>query len=123
MKELNSIDEHLFKEIVSKSKLEMPFPDFEDNVMKQIEAKRTSKSPITKDIKLSWIFFVIGSIFGIAISYLLPHMDQSLFGIKIETVTLIFQICFALLLFGQLDNLILFTKKNLDNSLTKPFAF
>jgi len=111
MKELNSIDEHLFKEIVSKSKLEMPFPDFEDNVMKQIEAKRTSKLSIIKDVKLSWIFFVIGSVFGIAISCFLSHMDQTLFGIKIETVTLIFQMFFALLLFGQLENLILIAKK------------
>jgi len=115
MKELNSIDEHLFKEIVSKSKLEMPFPDLEDIVMKQIEAKRISKSSIAKDIKLSWIFFLIFSFLGVAISYFLSHMDQALFGIKTEVVTLIFQMCFALLLFGQLDNLILIAKRKSGN--------
>lgn len=111
MKVISNIDEQLFKDIVSKSKLEMPFPDFEDNVMKQIEAKRTLKLSISKDIKLSWIFFVIVLFLGIAISYFLSHMYQSLFGIKIEVVTLIFQMCFAILLFGQLDNLILIDKR------------
>jgi hypothetical protein len=111
MKDLNSIDEHLFKEIVSKGKLEMPILDFEDSVMRQIAAKKISKSSFTKDIKLSWIFFVIFSFLGVAISYFLSHTDQALFGLKIEMVTLIFQMCFALLLFGQLDNLLLIAKK------------
>jgi hypothetical protein len=111
MKELNNIDEHLFKEIVSKSKLEMPFLDFEDNVMKQIEEKRISKSSIAKYIKLSWIFFNIVLFLGIVISYLLSNMDQTLFGIKIEMVTLVFQMCFALYLFSQLDNLLLIDKR------------
>lgn len=111
MKDLNSIEEHLFKQIISKSKLEMPFPDFEDSVMTQIEARKTSRLSISKDIKLSWIFFVIFLFIGITISYFLPHMDQVLFGNKTELVTLIFQICFAVLLFGQLDNLIKITKR------------
>lgn len=113
MKEINSIDEHFLKEIISKSKLEMPFHDFEDNVMKQIEAQKVLKLSITKDVKLSWIFLVLSSLFGIATSYFITQLDQSFFGIKIELATLIFQMCFALLLFGQLESLIQITiRKN-----------
>ena len=98
-------EETYFKEIMSNGKLEMPFTDFEDNVMMHIE-KTTDKPVLAKEIRLSWIFFVLGSVFGIIISYILPRMKGPILGTDPQKLAVFFQIGFVVLLFTQLETLL-----------------
>lgn len=104
MKEDKS-EETFFIELMSKSRLTFPFPDLEDNVMRIVELSQTKKNTIKREIKLSWIFFLLGSIFGITISILLPRFQES------DKFVLPFQILFTFLFVNQLNNLIDLYKK------------
>lgn len=104
-------EENFYKAMMSQSKVELPFPDFEDNVMMQIEKEKSFQRSVSKDVKFSWISFITGSVFGIVISLLLPHLKVSIFGIQPEKLAISFQIVFTLLLFTQLETLIKFIKK------------
>lgn len=104
MKEEKS-EETFFNELMSKSKLEFPFPDFEDNVMRIVESNQKKQNIIQKDLRLSWIFFLLGSSFGIAISILLPKLQEPIFGLSVDKFTIPFQILFIFLFITQLNNL------------------
>lgn len=112
MREAGSTDDHFFKEIMAKSRLDLPFSDFEDNVMIRIENKVAHQNSFSKEIKLSWIFFIAGSIFGIIISFILPELKRPVLGISPASLTLVFQITFACLLFTQIDTLLKFSRKD-----------
>jgi len=112
MKEMDESEERYFKELMSQSKLEMPFSDFEDNVMMQIEQKIVQTQGITRDIKLSWLFFIAGSVFGIMISWILTRIPQKILGIDPKNLAICFQIIFAVLLFTQIEALLGLLKKN-----------
>lgn len=110
MKETDS-EETFFREIMSKSKLDVPFEDFDDNVMGLIEKRLSKKASISRDIKLSWVFFIFGSIFGIIVTLILPKIQQPVFGIPSDKFILPFLIIFSFLLLTQIDNLIDFYRK------------
>jgi len=110
MKEPN-IDEGFLQEIMSKSKLQVPTSDFKDKVMRQVEMRRLQKDSASRDIKLSWIFFVTGSFFGIIISLILPFSGYSFAGIGVSKLTLPFQILFVLIFMTHLNNLLDFYKE------------
>jgi hypothetical protein len=109
MRETDS--EQTIREIMSKSRLEVPFPDFEDKIMGLIEKRHSKKVSISRDIKLSWIFFILGSTFGIIITILLPKIQQPVFGINLDKLTMPFLIIFSFLLLSQIDSLIDFYKE------------
>lgn len=111
MDNLDKHEEELIKNLMSKSKLEIPFSDFENNVMAEIENSQIRQSTISKDVKLSWVFFVIGSVFGITISILLPLLDEPLFGIRSEVIAIIFQLTFVALFFSRLEDFFKIIKK------------
>ncbi len=111
MKETKTADENFFQELMAKSKLEFPFLDFEDNVMFEIEKTKVHQSSFSKELKLSWAFFIIGSIFGIVISLTLPQMHKSILGFQPDKFVIIFQVVFALLFFIQIDMLMKFIKR------------
>ena len=118
MRETDS--EQTFREMMSKSRLEVPFPDFEDKIMGFIEKKLSSKVSISRDIKLSWVFFILGSTFGIIVTILLPKIQQPVFGIDIDNLIIPFLIIFSFLLLSQIDSLTDFykrqnTKRNANN--------
>ena len=104
MKEEKS-EETFFNELMSKSKLEFPFPDFEDNVMRIVELNQKKQNIIQKDLRLSWIFFLLGSSFGITISILLPKFQEPIFGLSVDKFTIPFQVLFIFLFITQLNNL------------------
>jgi len=111
MKESVKSEEILFREILAQSKLEVPFPDFEDNVMLKIEKENSFQRSVSKDVKLSWFFFIAGSVFGIAISLMLPRMQSPILGINPQKLAIFFQMIFVILLFTQFETLIKFIKK------------
>jgi hypothetical protein len=104
MKEEKS-EETFFNELMSKSKLEFPFPDFEDNVMRIVELNQKKQNIIQKDLRLSWIFFLLGSSFGITISILLPKFQEPIFGLSVDKFTIPFQVLFIFLFITQLNYL------------------
>jgi len=110
MKEIDSEDT-FFKEIMSKSRLDIPFPDFDDKVMGLIYKRLLKKISITRDIKLSWIFFILGSTFGIIVSIILPKLQESMTGIPMAKITILFLIIFSFLVMTQLDSFIDFYKR------------
>jgi hypothetical protein len=119
MKEIDSEDTY-FKEIMSNSRLDVPFLDFDNKVMGLIEKRLSKKVSITRDIKLSWLFFILGSIFGIIVSIMLPKLQDSMIGIPIEKITIIFLIVFSYIIMTQLDNFIDFYKrKRINNKMLK----
>jgi TRAP-type C4-dicarboxylate transport system permease small subunit len=61
------------------------------------------QSSFTKDLKLSWIFFIAGSVFGIVISLILPQMHKPFLGIPSDKLAIFFQITFVSILLTQID--------------------
>jgi hypothetical protein len=111
MKNIDKQEDDYFGEIMSKSKLEMPFPDFEDKVMALIEKKDAGRLSVSKEIRLSWIFFTAGTVSGIIISWILPRMQEQIFGIDPKNLAICFQIIFVVLLFTQIETLLDLIKK------------
>jgi hypothetical protein len=109
MKDIDS--EQTFREIMSKSKLDVPFPDFDDKVMGLIEKKLLKKVAISRDIKLSWVFFILGSAFGILVPILLSQVQQPVLGMDIDNLRIPFLIIFSFLILSQIDSLIDFYKR------------
>lgn len=94
-----------FKDIMSKSKLNVPFPDFDDRVMELIEKRSLKKASLMRDIKLSWIFFILGSAFGIIVTIILIMLPVSLGGIPLDKFTILFLIIFSYLILTHIDSL------------------
>ena len=89
----------------------MPFNDFEDNVMLQIENTVLHQKDLKKELKLSWIFFIAGSVCGIIVSFFIQQLHEPILGIQPANLSLLFQIIFATILFTKLDTLIKFSKR------------
>jgi hypothetical protein len=104
MKKIDT-DNTFFEEIMSKSKLNVPFPDFDDKVMGLIERRSSKKASIMRDIKLSWIFFILGSTFGIIVTIILIRFPVLDGGIQLDKFTIFFLIIFSYLILTQLDSL------------------
>lgn len=104
-------EEKFFKEIMSKSNLELPFPDFEDTVMMEIRTQELSREVFSTNIKRSWICFIAGIIFGIILSVMLPQFELSLFGRSSDSLLLVFQLFFTLFVLFSLESLIRNTRK------------
>lgn len=100
-----------FAQLMKKSRVKMPFSDFEDNVMRRIEVEVQYKKSILKNINLSLLFFILGTGTGTAVSLFLPELLSAFSGISSERIILIFQAVFILIVLTQLDNLIKLVKK------------
>lgn len=111
MKETQTTEDIFFGEIMSKSKLTLPFSDFEDNVMMQIESRVLRHHKWSKELSLSWIFFIVGSVFGIVLSVFIAQLRDPIFGIQPVNLTLFFAIVFSAVLFTQIDTLIKFSRR------------
>jgi len=101
MDELERNDD--FANMMTKSKLEMPFSNFEDTVMRHIEEETIRKKTISKQLRFSRFFFILGSVFGFIITLLLSQIKAPVLGIDQNIIALIFQILFATLFFTQIE--------------------
>ena len=104
-------DDNFFKEIMAQSDQKMPFSNFEDEVMLQIQKQHQRRRAFSKNLVLSWTFFALGTAFGIAISLLLPGVNIAVSGITSEHVNIVFQIAFVLFVMLQLESLLTSTKQ------------
>jgi hypothetical protein len=104
-------DDKFVHGIMLKSKLKVPFSDFDDKIIRLIKAKNLRPLSIKREFRLSWEFFIIGSVLGFSISIILPTIQSSVLGLQLSKLTLPFQIVFTFLFISQLDNLIDLYKK------------
>ena len=109
MNELNNKDHEFFKNIISKSKLEVPFSDFEDVVMSEIN-KQVVVPFTSRELKFSLLFFVLGTIVGIIISVALANIKGLFFGLSPKLASMMFQVLFATLIFTQTETFIKLVK-------------
>lgn len=99
-------EDHYFKNIISKSNLELPFPDFEETLMMEINKLEVTREAYTASVKKSWVSFITGAIFGVILSLLLPQILPSFYGISADSLVLAFQFMISLFVLISLDSLI-----------------
>ena len=100
----NINNDRLLSQLMQKSKLEMPFGDFEETVMQRIHSEAKQYDLLLHDRKLSFLFFVLGTGFGLVINFILQRSQLTFPGISPQTSLLAFQLLFVLLFLTQLDN-------------------
>ena len=96
--------QRFFRELLSDSGRQMPFSDFEDDLIAEIRHEYEKKYSVRKNIKLSWLFFILGMLSGIAIVVVLSFYsgNQSLAFLSdnLLPVVIIF-ICLTIILFAE----------------------
>ena len=102
--------DNFIQELMAKSERKMPFDDFEERLMQQIHKEAKTSSSFLKDVKLSWFFFTIGTVFGLVLNIIVAEMNKTIFGIPSQRVVLIVQVLFVMLLLFQIDRLVGLTK-------------
>ena len=98
------------RELMARSERKMPFDDFEEKLMQQIHKEAKASRTFLKDVKLSWFFFTIGTIFGLVLNIIVAEMNKTIFGIPSQRFLLIVQVLFVMLLLFQIDRLVGLTK-------------
>jgi hypothetical protein len=101
---MKETDDIFFREIMSKSKLEVPSYDFDDKVMGLIKKHLKEKKSISRDIRLSWLFFVFGLAFGIMVTLLFMDSHITFLGVSLNSLTMPFLIVFVIALVTQFDS-------------------
>lgn len=100
----SDLEDMQFHNILSKCKKEMPFQDFDDEMMIEIHKEHDRERSILKNIKLSWFFFIIGLISGIALVSIPSLLDEA--SADLNSLLTIFSIlmivvCLMILLFSE----------------------
>lgn len=104
-------EEKFIRELMTKSKKEMPFTDFEERLMLQIHKEERASRSFLKDVRLSWFFFVVGTLFGLFLNILVAEINTPVFGLPAQRWVLIIQSIFVIFMLFQFDKLIGLTKK------------
>lgn len=100
------------KRLLSESLVEIPFADFEDRLMQKVHEEAKEQRSILKNMRLSWLFFTVGSLFGIFATTLLPAIEQSIWGLEIKSLQLPIFLLLAFVILWQFEALIKFTAKH-----------
>jgi len=107
-------EDRFFKNLLEKSRVKMPFPDFEEEVMMQVSELESRHELISEGYKrgvaFSWVFFLIGTVCGIIISFLIPHFDFAFLGIDSGLFLLFFQVSFLLFILLHFEKLLILTR-------------
>jgi uncharacterized protein YacL len=100
-------EDEYYKDLISKSKLEMSSPGFEEQVMMNIKREIIHQpQTIPREIKWSWVFMVLIIVLGITISLLITQLQTFIFGIPSHSVKTIFDFVFIVFVLLQLEALI-----------------
>jgi hypothetical protein len=100
-----------FKNTMQHSKLDIPFSDFEENVMEKVRKKEAIRRSVWRNLKISWIFFFIGTFLGILVTHYFTTVKISFLEENSELVLLLAEILIVIVISTQFDNLIRFTFK------------
>ncbi len=110
MQDINNND-RLLSQLMQKSRLEMPFSDFEETVMLRIQKESSLEKLVMRDRKLSFFFFIAGTCLGLILNTILQKSRYTLLNIPSDTTLLIFQAGFVLLFIVQFDRNFPFLKQ------------
>ena len=105
------MEENEFKNMMQHSKLEIQFPGFEENVMEQIQAKEATRRSVWRNLKISWIFFFIGTFFGVFVTQFLADIRVPFLGENSKLILLFGEILIVFVVASQFDSLIRITFK------------
>jgi len=96
------------------SKLEIQFPNFEDEVMESIRNKEADEKSFWRNIRWSWFIFLSGLILGLITTDVLSDFSLQYFGENSKLVLLVVEILIVAIFGLQFDNLIrlTFRRKN-----------
>jgi len=108
------MEEKDFKKIMEFSKLEIQFPNFEEEVMESIRKKEAEEKSFWRNIRWSWFIFLTGLILGLITTDILSDFGLQYFGEKSKLVLLVVEILIVAVFGLQFDNLIrlTFRRKN-----------
>jgi hypothetical protein len=108
------MEEKDFKKIMEFSKLEIQFPNFEEEVMESIRKKEADEKSFWRNIRWSWLIFLSGLILGLITTSILSDFGMQYFGERSKLVLLVVEILIVIIFGLQFDNLIrlTFRKKN-----------
>jgi hypothetical protein len=98
------------KQLIGESKLEMPFSDFEDRLMSRINSEVSNEKAITKNIRLSWLFFGLGTLFGILLTIIL-NPTNTIMGIPLSKFIIPLYVTGATLFFLMAEQLLTLNHK------------
>ncbi|TRX66335.1 hypothetical protein [Carboxylicivirga sp. M1479] len=114
---MDEFKDQQLKSLLRESKVEMPFSDFESKLMWRVRTELVGKRSVIKNLRLSWLFFVLGSVFGIAVSITLPMFQISIGGLDFQLLKYPLLASVLFLIFWQLDGMIKFTtrQRNKEN--------
>lgn len=82
-------EDRLYKTVIGKSRLEMPFSGLEDVVMKRIDREIAEQKAIKSYVFIAWFFFIVGALSGIIAAMIIPMFDVSLFGLELRYIAVI----------------------------------
>lgn len=100
--EKNNNHDKYFRELLSGSSREMPFSDFEEELMSEIGREHEKKDSIIRNIKLSWLFFFLGLISGITLVVVTPKLTEGFAALNGNIIyTAIIFICLFIILFAE----------------------
>jgi hypothetical protein len=103
------MEEKDFKKIMEFSKLEIKFPNFEEELMESIQKKAADEKSFWRNIRWSWIIFLAGLILGLITTDVLSDFGMQYFGESSRLVLLVVEILIVLVFAIQFDNLIRIT--------------
>ena len=107
--------ENFIHELMGKSGAKMPFIDFEDKLMHQIHKEADTSRLFQKNVKLSWFFFTVGTLFGLFLNIIVGEMNKTIFGLPAHRFVLIVQAIFVIFLLLQFDKLLRLTKTGFNH--------
>jgi hypothetical protein len=103
-----------FKMLLMESRREMPFPDFEDEVMMQIDQLEAKEELLREGyqsgITYSWIFFAAGVVLGVILTLFIPHFEFHFIGAEPGVIQLLFQVGFILFVLLHFEKLLSMTR-------------
>lgn len=103
-------DDELYA-IMKKGRRTMPFDDFDEKVMNKIHIKYGYKTAVSNNLKLSLIFFIIGTLSGITLTLLFMVFGKPVWGLNPETLALPILFVIAAAAKLSVDNFIRLIKK------------
>jgi len=104
-------EEKLIRELMRKSEAKMPFSDFEDKLMGKIHLEEKTTRSFLKDVKLSWFFFALGTLFGLFLSTIAGEKYETILGFPSQPMILMVQALFVVFSLSLFDKLIGLTGK------------
>lgn len=105
MNELISGDDH-FSELMKNGRLSIMNESFEEELMQKVEAESSVIKSISRNRKISLVFFSLGVLLGLVINFSLPTLGKSFFGnINTEEFSIYFQVGFVVFILFYLEKL------------------